>query len=707
MPISFINPAFLFGGLAAALPVIIHFLSRKKVQKQKFSDLRFLDEVQARQARSLGIRRWLLLLLRVLAILAIAVAISGPRWGGLAAGAAGSRSLIFIIDNSASMSTQQDGGTRFETALADCSVMMRTLPAEASVQVIVAGSRTYSLFGDWLPAGTGVVSGLTGIRPSDGAFDLAAVIQETSTLVARAPSQPVDVVLISDFQLNPLPDDLKNAAERLLAAGTARIITHHVGEATAGGGIQDVILPGRALQPGESADIRALVTSNLPDQVFSLVLDGNQVAEAVLAEPSNTPVPLVFSISVPGSGLHNGLVRKPSDAFGSDDERPFVLSVPSELTVLIVHGPDRPVDPLAGRGGWRYLSQALAPGSENGLFQVKEVSSTELTSGDLSAAAVVVFIDPEPLGRRTSDALRLWLEAGGAAAFLLGDPTLAGYLDSSLLPLLGLSSGVEPMALQPGQHQRLEVLDPGHPIFAGLGLEAVTTFEDIIWSRWLKVPSGQADVILAMSDESPLLLTGHLAQGRFALMPCNLLPAAGKIATSPMALPFFQRLVSWLATGGLNSAAVNVNVGQRASITPVSGTSTLSLENTAQLMILNQSGEPGQNADLVWQGDTPHLLGDVLDRAGFVTFLSGDDTLGIVAAQVPAEESMVGLWSPVDWARQLDLHGLEVQGQLGAGQGVDLVGTLNGQDLASWFFGLALLLLMFELYVGRGTSRKA
>ena len=62
MPISFLNPALLFGALASALPIIIHFLSRRRVQKQPFSDLRFLAEVRSRQARSLGVRRWLLLL---------------------------------------------------------------------------------------------------------------------------------------------------------------------------------------------------------------------------------------------------------------------------------------------------------------------------------------------------------------------------------------------------------------------------------------------------------------------------------------------------------------------------------------------------------------------------------------------------------------------------------------------------------------------
>lgn len=707
MPIAFANPALLFGGLAASLPIIIHFLSRKKVHKQKFSDLRFLDEVQAQQARSLGIRRWILLLLRVLAILAITAAISGPRWGGLAAGSSGARSVIFVVDTSASMNTRQEDGTRLEGAVAACSEMMATLPAEASVQIITAGSRTQVLFGDWLPVGTGATAGLSAIRPTDGAFDLATVIREVAFLVAKAPSQPVDVVIVSDFQENKLPEGLKTTAEQLLDAGEARLIIHQVGQASAGGGIEEIILPQRALQRSENAEIKVMVTSNLPDQVFTLEIDGHHVAEAVLAEPTNIPVALEFSLSVPGPGLHTGYVRKPSDAFAADDQRPFVLTVPQSLPVLIVHGQDRAVDSNAGRGGWRYLAEALSPGGSSGVFQVTEISSQELTSGHLASSTVTIFVDPDPLGRRATDSLRNWLEAGGVAAFIIGEPTLQSYLDSSLLPLLGLVPGAQHVFKEPGQEQRISVMDSGHPIFQGLGPEAVTTFEDITWSRWLRLDAADATVLLELADESPMLLSSELGRGHFVLMPFNLLPSSGKIAISPMALPFFQRLVSWLATGGLHGAAVNTEVGMQASITPASGTSLAALENAEQLLILNHAGQPLQMADLVWQGDAPRLVGPVLDQAGFVTFLSAEDTLGMVAAQIPAEESVIGLWKPEDWARQLSLFDLEVHGLLETGQTAEFEATLSGRDLAPWFFGLAFLLLLAELFVGRGAGPKA
>lgn len=701
MPVGFANPALLFGGLAAALPVIIHFLSRKKVRREKFSDMRFLTEVQARQARSLGVRRWILLLLRILALLALTAAVAGPRWGGLAVGAGSGRSLIFVIDTSASMGTRQDDGTRLEEALVRCGHMMDSLPSGSQVQVIAAGSRTLPVFGEWLSAGAGAVAGLTGVSLSDGAVDLEAVMREVTRLVVRAPSRPVDVVFISDFQENPLPRELTAAVEKLHGAGTTRWILHQVGQEAAGGGILDVILPQRGLRQGETGEITALVTSHLPDQAFVLEIDGRQVAEAVPAEPTDTPARLTFNFSVPAPGLHAGKVIGPHDAFAGDDQRPFVLAVPDRIPVLLVHGTDRAVDPPAGRGGWRYLAEALSPAGADGLFSVKAVASDYLKGGDLASATVAVFVDIDPLGRSAGAGLRAWLDEGGTALFLMGEPTSSRYLDGSLLPLLEMPPGAEILSRQ-SQHVR--VVDAGHPIFAGLPPEALGTLEDVTWRRWFRLPGIQEGVLLEFADGSPAAVAGRLAKGGFVLMPFDLLATSTHLAASPMALPFFQRTVSWLVTGGLRGTARNLEVGERAIIIPAVESLQLGLDNPALLQVVDADGTGHQTAEWRWQGDTPRLVGPVLDRTGVLTFQSAGDTLGMVAAQMPPSESPTGLYSLADWTRLAGVHGLEIQGQLDSENATALADTLTGTDLAPLFFGLAFFLLLSELFVGRGAA---
>src|SRR5207244_8244717 len=72
--LSFLNPLFLFGLAAAAIPVIIHLFTRKRPREMPFSSLEFLSEVNQSEIRRLKIKRWLLRLLRTLAIAALALA---------------------------------------------------------------------------------------------------------------------------------------------------------------------------------------------------------------------------------------------------------------------------------------------------------------------------------------------------------------------------------------------------------------------------------------------------------------------------------------------------------------------------------------------------------------------------------------------------------------------------------------------------------
>ena len=56
-PLAFGSAGMLLLGVFAAVPVIIHFLSRRRTRRVAFSDLRFLREEEAQQAQRRGIQR--------------------------------------------------------------------------------------------------------------------------------------------------------------------------------------------------------------------------------------------------------------------------------------------------------------------------------------------------------------------------------------------------------------------------------------------------------------------------------------------------------------------------------------------------------------------------------------------------------------------------------------------------------------------------
>ena len=116
---TFLNPAVLFGLLAASIPIIIHLLNLRKLKKIDFSTLQFLKELQKNKIRKIKIKQWLLLALRVLIILCIVTAFARPTLVGVSIGgttSAAKTTAVFILDDTFSMSIVDANGSYFNQA---------------------------------------------------------------------------------------------------------------------------------------------------------------------------------------------------------------------------------------------------------------------------------------------------------------------------------------------------------------------------------------------------------------------------------------------------------------------------------------------------------------------------------------------------------------------------------------------------------------
>src|SRR6476659_2994693 len=111
MSVFFLYPLYLFGLMAASLPVLIHLLNRRKLKRIRFPAVRFVLLSQKRISRSYRLRHWILLALRTLAVVFLALLLANPIFqtgAGLFAGG-GPVSLVVLLDNSLSMTWSGDG----------------------------------------------------------------------------------------------------------------------------------------------------------------------------------------------------------------------------------------------------------------------------------------------------------------------------------------------------------------------------------------------------------------------------------------------------------------------------------------------------------------------------------------------------------------------------------------------------------------------
>ena len=185
--IQFLNPLVLLGLAAAAIPFIIHFFNRFRAERREFSSLMLLKEVSNRQVRRLRMRRWLLLILRTLAVILLVLAPARPVMRGIIA--SGPRdhlptSAVMVFDNSASMGYVDANGAVSSVLAARMSRILGWMNPSDRYRLITA-SNSYQVQGNgWSAVGNDPPQ-MSLLAPGSGGTDLGPAIQRAAALLLR------------------------------------------------------------------------------------------------------------------------------------------------------------------------------------------------------------------------------------------------------------------------------------------------------------------------------------------------------------------------------------------------------------------------------------------------------------------------------------------------------------------------------------------
>src|SRR5574341_819432 len=200
MSVFFLYPAFLFGLLAASLPILIHLLNRRRLKRVQFPAVRFILLSQKRISRSYRLRHWLLLALRTLAVVFLALLLANPIFqtgAGLFAGG-GPIDLVVLLDNSLSMTWSGDGDG-FKQAKEAARLLISGLndgDRAALIPTNISGKEPFRLKGQKEI----LLKDLDAIEIADGTANFAAALAKAYELLS-APAAQKEIRLITDMGL--------------------------------------------------------------------------------------------------------------------------------------------------------------------------------------------------------------------------------------------------------------------------------------------------------------------------------------------------------------------------------------------------------------------------------------------------------------------------------------------------------------------------
>jgi hypothetical protein len=589
MNLTFLNAGYLFAALAALVPLVIHLISRRKVETVDFSSLRFLREVERKRVRRVRLRQILLLIVRGLVLLCAALALARPTLRGVQAGGAHARtSVAVVLDDSASMSRLQDGRPLLADAAAAARGIAGVLDEGDQAFLVTAGSPPRSV----LPGGTfsraALRTALDGVTPRAAATDYPAALALARDLLSGARNLNREIYVVGDMQRTGWTG---GAAVRPAASGDAAGNDGAAPDpgpagATAGPRVYCIPTPGPEGNLGVSVtevaraygsarglhSVAAEVANHgrraatVPVRLF---VGDRQVGQAGVDVPPGGAAPVRFSVAIDDAAWAAGRVEIPADAFGADDADWFAVPPARPVEVLVVEP-----DGAGERSDAYYLRRALDP-TGDGRFSPVGVAVSALSGQDRGRFPVVALADA---GRVSGPALE-WVErhvaAGGGALFVLGRRTDARAWNEGPLPAL---SGV--MLRAPFERPagvRLAPSGQGHPLLDGLVFGG-RLVDDASVRRGFVAAPGQAQDVLEAPGIGPVLTlfeargapgtaggegasAGSVngAAGPVAVLLTGVDTAWSDLPTSGLIVPLSQRLVERL--GAAVSRAASAVIG--------------------------------------------------------------------------------------------------------------------------------------------------
>jgi hypothetical protein len=698
--LTFLNGAFLVAALVALVPVVIHLISRRRVETVDFSSLRFLKELERKRIRRVRLRQILLLIVRSLILLSVALALARPTIRGPLAGAAGARartSMAIVLDESASMGRSLEGVPLFDEAARICRGVAGLLDEGDQAFLVTASDPPR----DVLPEGTfsrdALVEAVTGLGVTSSATDYAGAVAEAARLLDGARNLNRELYVIGDLQRTGWGVGGAGAAapsteEPPGAGGTGEPVRGYVVPVSGPTGNLGVasVEAGRKYggTPGLfsiTAEVRNRGARRV-DVPVKLFVDGVQVGQAgAVLEPGGAAV-ATLATTVDETRWHSGWVELPPDALEIDNRRHFVIPPATRTEVLVVRAAgDEPRDDAY------YVSRALDPSGTGERFSPVQIDAVSLGSQEDGRFPVAVLGDVGRLDSSGENWIVRHVEGGGGLLLVFGSRTDLRYWNADLLPRL-VGTRLKTTLDRPSG-ARLAPVGLGHPLLDGL-VFGERLIDDVTVRRGFEIETGvdgarAPEDILEIPGVGPMLVLGRTERsGEVGVILTGIDPAWSDLPQSGFLVPLIHRLVAHLE--GARARGEGALVGQDL-VVPLDGGAVgrVDVELPGGGTAIAELGAGGGRASI-----------DAAETPGVYRFLVDGREAALGVVNVDPRESDLAALDPDDLGERVPGVAFRTLDASGSLEG-EIVEARRGRELWRVLVYIALVLIAMEMLLAR------
>ncbi|MBO6522260.1 MAG: BatA and WFA domain-containing protein [Balneolaceae bacterium] len=548
---SFLSPLFLIAVSAIGLPLIIHLLNLRRPQRVEFSTLAFFKELQKTTIRKIRIKRYLLLLLRLLAIACLALVLARPFLPPGLSGSANSQAPALnaiLIDNSISMSRIGDKGPLIEQAKSIVkSIEASSKEDDRFILQVTNGAAQYST----IVGHNQLLRRIEEIDVISSGNYTTDRIENLYGVLSEAPYQNKRLFILGDGQSSQFNGEFPETDDRSITTSYINLGEVNVQNTVVTNLESSTNMIGASLPVNLTVTVENKGEVPIANQFVSLEFSGSLVGQYSLSMEANSSRTFSFEVVPQKVGSSNGKVIIEGDEFTQDNEYFFTVQVPETRRILWVKEETPAIASLES-----YTGVVLeASGNNDAQLSYEESGVEILGTNEISGYDAIILDGIKTIPEFAFNNLLEFVQGGRGLVFYPSESGDIRNYNSFLRQFnVGEFEGIMGEYASFNSVAKGNEVQEDHPIFAGLferdeNEDLRIADPDVYYYYKLKPSSSPGGFnILTLNTGDPLIRDKRFGEGKLIISSIGNSPGWSNFAVKPLYAPLYYRALLYAAS---------------------------------------------------------------------------------------------------------------------------------------------------------------
>lgn len=641
---SFKHPEILYALFALLIPILIHLFQLQRFVKVPFTNVKFLKQIELQTRKSSKLKKYLILLSRLLAFAMLIIAFAQPyfskndinkEW-----------EILIFLDNSLSMQSQGEDGELLKRA---AHQILENLPSKGNFALLTIDDFTTDL------DKVGLKEKLLEIDYSGNTLDYNTLILKAKNHFNRFPNAQHKLIWISDFQANIQNESNLNFLD---------IPTDFI----ALKGTNDFNMAIDSVWVSENNLDHKIIKINLTNQ-------GNKVDNATVSAFQNQILLAKTNIDVPKNQTLTTELRLVGDLKKVKIKLEFDDKFPFDNQYFISFQEQKKVNVVLVDDNKSFLNEIITTDE----FNKTQKSIRQLSNEDFEKNSLIVLNETKEIPANLNNLIFNFVNSGGSLCVI---PSIDANLNSLNLFFNELKVGKINQKIN--DTLLVNKIHFEHELFQNVFERQVTNFQYPTVNTYFDTALSVNLPLLSFANQKPFITQIKVGSGKIFWVAAPLNPLQNNFINSPLVVPVFYNM----AKMSILQNQLAYRVGQNNEI-PIE--INLKKDEVLQLVSDTENVIPTQQ---IFSDFVTLTTDNQPKKADFFDVKIKENTLQTLAFNHLKEESNISIFD----VRQLSKENKNTSIHTNI---KDAFSDINNQQnvwtFFKWFIALALLFVLIEI----------